>query len=390
MKKEEAGFPELLLFGGPLQKLGAWLRLTRGETGSFRLGLALGLPAWIVLIGLAFLSGPGFGVFSLPWIGVHVRLLLVIPLFFACEKLVGPVIAEFARNLRESRLVGESEWPALSLIIRRVRWLANGWAAELLLFLLAFGAPLYEAIAGLPRGTLNWSAVMGQTDVTAASMGGWYLTYCMPLFRFLAFRWLWRLGLWWYFLWRLKRLDLQLVATHSDGAGGLGFLAVVQEHFVPLALAISGAFSASFAEAILQNKMKIEYLYSLVPGILILVFGLFIGPLVLFTRRLWDCRVDGLDKYMAMASRYVQAFERRWIQNAEPTGDSQLGTADLQSLADLTNSMNVVRGIRMVPGGSRLALWLAASVIGPMLPLVLLKFPVDEVAKVLLKALIGL
>ena len=224
----------------------------------------------------------------------------------------------------------------------------------------------------------------------SASIRGWYLIYCVPLFRFLALRWLWRLGLWWYFLWRLKKLDLQLVATHSDGAGGLGFLAVVQEHFVPLVLAISGSLSASFAEAILQDKIKIEYLYSLVPGVLVLVFGLFIGPLALFIRRLWDCRVNGLDKYMAMASRYVQAFERKWIRDAGPTGDSQLGTSDLQSLADLTNSLNVVRGIRMLPGGPRLALWLAGSVVGPMLPLVLLKFPVDEVAKVLLKALIGL
>jgi hypothetical protein len=390
MKKEETGFPELLLFGGPLQKLGAWLRLTRGETGSFRLGLALGLPAWVVLVVLAFLHGPGLAVFSLPWIGVHVRLLLVIPLFFACERFVGPVIAEFARNLRESRLVGESEWPALALIIRRVRWLAGGWGAGLIFFLLAFGGPLIEAIAGLPTGTVSWSLILGKSDTSTASMGGWYLMYCLPLFRFLVMRWLWRLGLWWYFLWRLKKLDLQLVATHSDGAGGLGFLAVVQEHFVPLVLAISGTFSASFAEAILQDKMKIEYLYSLVPGVLILVFGLFIGPLVLFTRRLWDCRVNGLDKYMAMASRYVYAFERKWIQDRAATGESQLGTPDLQSLADLTNSMNVVRGIRMVPGGSRLALWLAGSVVAPMLPLVLLKYPVNEVVRVLLQALVGL
>jgi hypothetical protein len=198
------------------------------------------------------------------------------------------------------------------------------------------------------------------------------------------------LGLWWYFLWRLKRLDLQLLATHSDGAGGLGFLAVVQEHFVPLAFAVGAGFSGSFAEAILQGKMAIESLYSLVPGVLVLVSALFIGPLVLFTRRLWDCRVNGLDKYLAMASRYVQAFDRKWIQDAAATGDSQLGTSDLQSLADLTNSLNVVRDIRLIPGGPRLALWLAASVIVPMLPLVLLKFPIDQVAGVLLRALVGL
>jgi len=388
--KEKAGFPELLLFGGPLRKLGGWLGLTKGDTGNFRMGLALGVPAWAVLVGLAVLRGPGLEVFSLAWIGVHARLLVVIPLFFVCEKFVGPVIAEFARNLRQSRLVSESDWPALASIIRRVRWLSGGWVAELLLFLLAFGGPLAEVIAGLPGGALNWSIVFGQSDVTRASMGGWVLNYCLPLFRFLVLRWLWRLGLWWYFLWRLKKLDLRLVATHSDGAGGLGFLAVVQEHFVPLALAISGAFSASFAEAILQATIKVESLYSLVPGILVIVTALFIGPLLLFSRKLWDCRVTGLDTYMAMASRYVQAFERKWIQNPEATGDSQLGTGDLQSLADLTNSMNVVRGIRMVPGGPRLALWLTASVVVPMLPLVLLKYPISDVIRILLQALAGL
>ncbi len=388
--KEEAGFPELLLFRGPLQKAGAWLGLTKGKTGSFKLGLALGFPAWAVLIVLAFLHGPGLKVFSLAWIGVHARLLIVIPLFFACERFVGPVIAEFARNLRESRMVAENEWHALDSIIRRVRWLSGGWGAELLLFLLAFGGPLVEAIAGLPGGTVNLSLGLGQGDAATASTGGWYLNYCLPLFRFISFRWLWRLGLWWYFLWRLRRLNLQLVATHSDGAGGLGFLAVVQEHFVPLALAISGALSASFAETILRGTMKIESLYSLVPGVLVLAAGLFIGPLVLFTGRLWECRVNGLDKYMAMASRYVQAFERKWILGAEATGDSQLGTSDLQSLADLTNSMNVVRGIKMIPGGPRLMLWLTGSVIAPMLPLVLLKYPVSDVVRILLQALVGL
>ena len=388
--KEEAGFPELLLFGGPLRKLGGWLGLTKGETGSFRLGLALGGPAWAVLIVLAFLQGPGLKVFSLAWIGVHVRLLVVIPLFFACEKFVGPVIAEFARNLRESRLVAESEWPALASIIRRVRRLSGGWGAELLLLLLAFAGPLLEVTTGIRGGTVNWSTVLGSDGAATASMSGFYLNYCLPLFRFLVFRWLWRLGLWWSFLWRLKKLDLQLVATHSDGAGGLGFLAVVQEHFVPLTLAMSGAFSASFAEAILQGRMKLESLYGLVPGVLVLTAGLFIGPLLMFSHKLWDCRVTGLDVYMAMASRYVQAFERKWIKDTTATGEAQLGTGDLQSLADLTNSVNVVRGIRMIPGGPRLALWLTGSVIAPMLPLVLLKYPVSDVVRFLLQALVGL
>jgi len=387
---EEAKFPELSLFGGPLQRTGAWLRLCRGETGSFKLGLALGLPAWCVLVLLAVPKGLTGAIFSLPALGVHVRLLLVIPLFFACEAFVGPVIAEFARNLRDSRMVHEDQWPELAAIIRRVRRLSGGWPAGAFFFLAAFSLPWVGPLIGLPNGTVNWTSILSRSGRDMGLVAGWYADFCLPLFRFLVLRWLWRLGLWWYFLWRLKKLRLSLVPTHSDGAGGLGFLSVVQEHFVPLAFAISVVFAAAFAEGILMKTMPFESLYSLAPGVLVLVAGLFIGPLLLFSRRLWDLRVTGLDEYMAMASRYVLAFDRKWIRDPDSSGESQLGTGDLQSLADLTNSLNVVRGIQLVPGGLRLLVWLAAAVILPMLPLVLLKYPIDQVARVLLRALAGL
>jgi hypothetical protein len=386
---EDTKFPELALFGGPLQRLGVRLGLARGETGSFRLGLALGLPAWGGLVLLAFLKGLGPPMFSLPAILAHVRILLVIPLFFACESFAGPVIAEFARNLRDSRMVHEDQWPDLASIIRRVRRLSGGWPAGVLFFLVAFGEPWVAPLIGLPVGMVNWTSILTRAGHDVTAVNAWYLKICLPLFRFLIMRWLWRLGLWWYFLWRLKKLKLYLAPTHSDGAGGLGFLAVVQEHFLPLALAISAAFSAAFAEGILLGTLTFESLYSLIPGVLILVAGLFIGPLLLFSRKLWDCRVTGLDEYMAMATRYVLAFDRKWVRDPNATGESQLGTGDLQSLADLTNSLNVVRGIQMVPGGMRLLLWMAGCVLVPMMPLVLLKYPIDQVARVLIRALAG-
>ncbi len=387
---EDAKFPELSLFRSPLQRLGVRLRLAKGETGTFRLGLVVGLPAWGGLVILTFLKGMGPAVYSLPAICAYVRILLVIPLFFACEAFVGPVIAEFARNLRDSRMVHEDQWPELASIIRRVRRLSGGWPAEVLFLLLAFGEPWVAPLVGLPVGMVNWTSILSRTGQDVTLINGWYLRFCLPLFRFLILRWLWRLGLWWYFLWRLKKLKLYLAPTHSDGAGGLGFLAIVQEHFLPLALGVSAAFSAAFAEGILLGTLTFESLYGLIPGVLVFVAGLVIGPLVLFSRKLWDCRVTGLDEYMAMASRYVLAFDRKWIRDPNASGESQLGTGDLQSLADLTNSLNVVRGIQMVPGGIRLLVWLAGSVVLPMLPLVLLKYPIDQVARILFRALSGL
>jgi len=387
---EDPKFPELSLLGGPLQRLGVRLGLVRRETDTIRLGLALGLSAWVVLIALALLQGVGRRVFSLAVIGVHVRLLAAIPLFFLAETLVAPRMAEFVRNIRGSGLVPETESPGLASDIRRVGRMKDSWLAEVFFLLLAFAFPLFGSMAHLQGGTGNWTAILAQAGGKLTMVNGWYLMVCLPLFRFLLLRWLWHLGLWWYFLGRVGKLKLDLVPTHSDGAGGLGYLEVVQEHFIPLALTISAVLSASFAESISAGTMAFEALYSLVATVLIVVAALFIGPLFIFFRKLWVCRSTGLSEYMAMASRYVRAFDGKWIRDENASGESQLGTADMQSLADLTNSVRVVRDMRVVPVSRRFLMELAACVILPMLPLLLLKYPVSEIAARLFRAMTGL
>ena len=91
-----------------------------------------------------------------------------------------------------------------------------------------------------------------------------------------------------------------------------------------------------------------------------------------------------------MAARYARAFDRKWLRAEPADGASQLGTPDLQSLADLTNSVNVVRGVRLIPCGRRLLLELAACVVVPILPAVLLRFPARDIAVRLFRALTGL
>jgi len=117
---------------------------------------------------------------------------------------------------------------------------------------------------------------------------------------------------------------------------------------------------------------------------------LFVGPLFLFSTKLAICRQTGMREYMGMATRYVNAFDRKWIHDDKEPDDSLLGTPDLQSLADLTNSLNVVRGMRLIPASKRLIMALATCVIVPMLPLLLLKFPMDQLAARLFQMLTGL
>ena len=387
--KEDDTIPEFSLLGGPLQWLGRRLGLVRRETNTVRLGLALGLLAWGVLALLVLLQGSGQRLLSLAVIGVHVRLLMAIPLFFAAETWVAPRMAEFVRNILASGLVPENELPALASGVRRVGRMKDSWLAEFLFVLLAFAWPLIGAIIGLPGRTASWTSILAQAGGKLTLINSWYLMFCLPLFRFLMLRWLWRLGLWVYFLRRVEKLKLHLVPTHPDGAAGLAYLAVVQGHFAPLVLAVSAVYAASFVESISSGTMVFEALYRLIPILLLLVAVLFIGPLLIFSRKLWLCRVTGLNEYMAMASRYVHAFDRKWIRDEQASGESQLGTPDMQSLADLNNSVNVIRNMRLIPADRRLMVQLAACVIVPMLPLVFLKFPVDELAVRLFKMLVG-
>ncbi len=382
--------PEFSLLGGPLHWLGCRLKLVRDGTNTVRLGIAIGVLAWVVLMLLALLEGFGPRISSLAVVGVHVRFLVAIPLFFLCETWVVPQMAEFTRYIVRSGLVPLASLPVLASDIRRVGRMKDSWLAEVIFLMAAFAVPLIASAPILPGRTASWALIQHASGGRFGWMNGWYLGFGLPLFRFLMFRWLWRLTLWWYFLFRIEKLGLRLVPTHSDGAAGLGFLDAVHETFGPLILAISAVCSAGFAEDISSGAVTFDSLYSSIPMVLLLNAALFIGPLFIFSRKLYICRLTGLSEYMAMASRYVNAFDGKWIRNEEATGESQLGTGDLQSLADLTNSVNVVRGMRAVPLSRRLVVDHAVCVILPLLPLIFLRYPFSRVAAQLFHVLSGL
>lgn len=381
-------FPELSLLGGPLHWLGRRLRLVRRETNTVGLGLTLGMLGWGVLILLGLFEGFGSRMFSLALIGSHVRLLLAIPLLFLCETWVIPEMAAFVRYIVRSGLVPDASLPVLASDIRLVHRLKDSWLAEVLFLLAAFALPVIATSAILP-GKTGWAWALHSSGARLTWASGWYLGLCLPIFRFLVFRWLWRLGLWAYFLWRVERLPLRLVSTHSDGAAGLGYLEFVHGLFAPLVIAISAVYSAGFAEDISSGAMPFEALYRLVPIVIVLIAVLFISPLLIFSRKLAICHLTGMSEYMGMTSRYVDAFDRKWIQNEQASGESQLGSSDVQALGDLTCSVDVVRNMRWIPVGRRLMTGLGVAALLPLVPLLLLKFPAQQLLARLLKLVTG-
>ena len=105
---------------------------------------------------------------------------------------------------------------------------------------------------------------------------------------------------------------------------------------------------------------------------------LFLGPLRIFSRKLWNCKVKGLSDYSALAVRYVNEFDRKWLGADPAPGEPLLGTADIQSLADMSNSVSIVRDVRLVPVSPSILMYLAGAALLPLLPLVLFKYPIAD------------
>jgi ABC-type amino acid transport system permease subunit len=240
MPQDREILKDFTLLGGPLHRLGCRLGLVDSEN-TVKLGLVLGLLAWTILLVLSLIEGVSGQVLSFSVIGGHIRLLLVIPLFFICESLVDPRMTVFIQTIVRSRVVPHNALPALDYEIARISRWKDAWLPELI-FILA--AVLLTLMA--PQMQLPGTSSSQDVGVTMTSL--WYWIFCLALFRFLILRWLWSLGLWYFLLWRISRQDLHLVPTHPDGVGGLGYLAVVQAHFTPFVLAISLLTAAMFAE----------------------------------------------------------------------------------------------------------------------------------------------
>jgi hypothetical protein len=88
-----------------------------------------------------------------------------------------------------------------------------------------------------------------------------------------------------------------------------------------------------------------------------------------------------------LATLYVTAFRQKWLGTAAALVDPQalLGSGDIQSLADLANSVNVVRDARLMPFSRKCVVRLAIMLAIPILPLMLTMIPIDQIVNRALK-----
>jgi hypothetical protein len=234
--------------------------------------------------------------------------------------------------------------------------------------------------------TATWYAVPLAGGMQLSWTGMWYAYVSLPMFQFLLVRWYYRIFIWVRFLWQVSRIRLNLVPTHPDGVCGLGFLAQMAYAFTPLAVAHGAMLAGPVANRIFYvgahlPDFKVDLLV-LVLFVLCVVFG----PFLVFAPQLAAAKRRGLGEYGTLAERYVREFEAKWLRGGAHPDEPFVGSADIQSLADLNNSFEVVKTTRIAPITRDGILRLAAATAAPIAPLLLTMMSFED----LLKKLLGL
>jgi hypothetical protein len=234
---------------------------------------------------------------------------------------------------------------------------------------------------------------LGATSVQSARAdaplaGYWYWFVCLPAFRFVLLRSVFRLVVWYAFLWQLSRLDLKLYPSHPDRVGGLRFVSEVQVSFAYMAAAASAILAGGIAEEIVTTGIGLQTHYGTMLVTLLGSGVAFLAPLLVFSCQLWNVRMRGLAEYGDLGSIYAAGFDAKWIRGGAPRSDL-LGTSDLQSLADLANSVRVVEDMQLSPVTRDLVVQIALACVIPMIPLLLFEFPLHEIVSRILEKLIG-
>jgi hypothetical protein len=108
-----------------------------------------------------------------------------------------------------------------------------------------------------------------------------------------------------------------------------------------------------------------------------------LGPLLVFAPQLSAARRKELREYGTPDESYVREFDAKWLRAAAPSNERLVGSADIQSLADLANSYEVVRTMSFAPFSKGAVLQLAAATLIPVAPLLLTMMPLDQLLKIL-------
>jgi hypothetical protein len=390
-KDNPSGDPEhhrepSLVRGGPFYRVQEAIRLVTPQRWNLgpRILLAVGV-GWVPLVILTLLYKPGTIGDLLRDYTVNVRMLISVPILLIGQVVMENVFRRVVHHLREAELLTAPEEAKLDLTISWLVRLRDSVLAEIIIAVITYAnvAAVISARVGTAQdwalGDFGWGHHL--------SLAGWYYALVSQLiFRFLIGISIWKWILWICFLFRLSRLNLELVPTHPDQHGGIGFLGMSPLAIAPTVFVVCGAIGSTWRTQILDHRAHLMNFK--IDAIVLLAIMLIIamGPLVLFIPKLGRLHRQGMLQYGILGQLHSVDFHKKWILNRAGHEEEFLTAPEISTLIDYAGSYENVEKLQPFPLDRGAMIGLVLAIALPLLPVVLAEVPFIAVVKGLLAA----
>jgi hypothetical protein len=383
-----------IVAGGPLFRFLRRLQPSDDKLMGLRRGIII-IPmlAWLPLLVLSAVDARLFsGSTAVPFLldlEVHIRFLLALPLLLTAELAVDWRMRNLPQEFLERNLIPENATMQFEAAIKSTSRLCNSALAEVLLIAFVYGIGILVIWRQyLALDTATWY-VSPSADGSKLSFAGiWYAYVSLPIFQFLLCRWYFRLFIWAHFLWQVSRIKLSLVPMHPDRVGGLSFLSHKTSAFAVLAVAHGTLLAGTLSTRLILLGVPLTQFKAEIAAMVIFILCIILCPLLVFSPQLIRAKREGRREYGVLAERYVRGFDLKWLRGNAPPKEPLMGSSDIQSLADLTNSYNVVQTMRTVLVTKEAFLLMAVATLVPIVPLLLTMMPLEQLVTKLLGILL--
>ncbi len=272
-----------------------------------------------------------FAAYAQFWLGL--------PLFVLAEAIISVSTRSASLEFAVSGVVRTRDLSRLDALHRRFnRAQRSAWSDLACLtigYALAF-AVLMGAMSKPPSAHVPHPWYLSVRKWPMSWPGTWEILIALPLLNYWWLRHIWKVLIWWLYLRAMSRFRLDLVATHPDATGGIGFVSSVQGHFAWVLL----AYGVTNVAATVGYKLGIEHasvwsapVWGPVAGFVVGAPLLFLLPLFMFTRQLYRAKRSARRLYRRRVMEQARLFESEVLPRSALESATLPGALDISLMA---------------------------------------------------------
>jgi len=359
--------------------------------GIARRALFWSLFTWLPIALWAWYTGRAFSpaVVQEPLLGhfgIHVRFLVAVPLLIVAEGMAHGLTTRLLPYFVQSGVVPEAEVPRFRSVLAGVVKLRDGvmpWIAVLAIAvaIVTVSDTIHES------HEIVWAS--GGGAVLHLDFGAlWFLYVGRPIYLTLLLGWLWRIILLVLLFRGIAKLDLVIVPTHPDRAGGLGFLERFPKPFAPVVLAVGAVIAARMAHDVFYHGVSVQSLRLPMISFVVAALAVVLSPLLVFAGPLLKAKKQALLDYGALIGGHGRLVHERWIAGRDVKDDAILNAPEIGPVADTLSLYGAVKDMHAVPLGKASVAPILLAAAAPMLVVLAIQVPVKDILKILMKALL--